>query len=126
MMLLSPSADNTVVMTLNEYAQGDGGYYLLRLRHRATGEVVSVILDKADDLSPSQDRYNQFTIPADVFANAPAGLWVYSVHEQASSTNTDPTASLRMVEHGWAKLIEAVEAPVQYTGADATYKVYEG
>ena len=124
MLTLSRSVDNNVVVTASELAVGDGAYFLFRFAHRATNEVVNTVVAKASNLSPNTDRYDQFTIPSVLFEDMPSGVYVYSVHEQASATNTDATLALRMVEYGWAKLIDEPAAAVAYDGAASTYKAY--
>ncbi len=122
---LNSSAEN-ITVTLNEKRTLTTGYYLFVFTHILTKNVVNKIYSFLDDDSGYQDRYNQFEInTATVFSGQPRGMWTYSVYEQASSTNTDPTG-LTEVERGVMQLIPVMEFEFEEYNESTTFKVYGG
>lgn len=126
MILLNFGQAGLITVTLNEKRTLDAGYYLFRFTHILTKNVVTKIYNFSEDISPSQERYNEFDITTDtVFSGQPIGQWIYKVYEQVSSTNTDE-AGLTLVERGIMVLRPATDFEFESYNEPTTYKAYGG
>lgn len=114
-----------LIVTLTEKVTISDPYYLFVFVHVLTKAVISFVKYIGQDESNFQSRYNQFTInPAIVFASAPIGEWHYTVYEQVSSSNTDPSQAGNELEYG--KLLidrTTAYAPTMYNQPQ-TYSAY--
>lgn len=125
MILLNFGQAGLITVTLNEKRTLDAGYYLFRFTHILTKNVVTKIYNFSEDISPSQERYNEFDITTDtVFSGSPIGQWIYKVYEQASSTNTEEGDSL--VERGIMMLRPVTDFEFESYNEPTTYKAYGG
>lgn len=117
-----------IVVTLNEFKTLTNPYYLFRFKHVETKQIVNLIFPASADESLYPNRYNQFTVNVSTsFANKPTGEWRYSVYEQASSSNTDPSLATGLVENGKMLLLPASEYELDAIyGNDTTFKAYNG
>lgn len=122
------SASDKIIVTLNELKTLINPYYLFRFIHVETKQVVSLIRASNLDESLFPERYNQFSIATVTsFLNKPTGEWHYTVYEQASSSNTDPTLSTSLLELGKMRLLPAAEYELagMYDNP-TTFKAYNG
>lgn len=87
------------------------------------------------DISPDPLRYNLFTIEESdtpdpvnaVVTLNPEGFWTYTIYDQSSTTNLDPTdASVAgVVETGRVKVIETVQTYKEHDITGNTYVAHE-
>lgn len=125
-LTLGQAAENMTV-TLNEKRTLTIGYYLFVFTHYTTKQTVTKIYNFIEDQSAYPGRFNQFVIDTTaVFTGKPTGQWLYSVYEQASSSNTDPSLATDEVEKGILTLKPAAPFDmIEYDGI-TTYKAYNG
>ena len=91
-------------------------------KNRSTNYEVKFVLLNNADTSAFKDRYNKFSIKVDkYFSSKPKGQYTYSVYQQTSTANTDPTG-LTLLESGIMWLNEAEEVFTEYQTTD-TYKI---
>ena len=125
MLLLTIGEDKDLIVTLNEKRTLDNGYYLFVFENVTTRDIVTKIFSFSEDESDYPERFNSFPLSSTVFQDENTGDWRYSVYEQSSSTNTDPTG-LTEVERGIMKLRPATDFSfTEYTGT-TSFKQYEG
>lgn len=89
--------------------------------------MVAFVQLYGSDISAYKYRYNRFDLVVNTyFLNSVEGIWDYTVYEQASSSNVDPTGLNQL--HGGSIYLSASTSfsPVKYTGQDNKYKVYNG
>lgn len=120
--LHSGQTGEKIIVTLTELTTLSNPYYLFVFTHTETKNVVAFVVGA--DESPYPERYNQFTVSAALFN--PDGYWLYEVHEQESSTNTDSAASGAIVEYGKMILYKVDEFEYQQYNEPVTYKAYNG
>lgn len=79
------------------------------------------------DISTYPNYYNEFILdePTDVDFDI-SGYYQYTVREQVSPTNTDPSLSGKVLEVGRMRVYEATEKPEQifYEGGVSSNEVY--
>jgi hypothetical protein len=125
-VLNKQSSADIFLVTLTENMTLNTPNFLFVFKNVTTKEIVNKIFTFAEDTSPHQLRFNQFTInTSSVFANQKAGQWIYKVYEQASDTNTD-TTGLNMLENG--KLLINEDARFEFIGhaPSSNFKGYAG
>lgn len=116
-----------VVLTLNELITISNPYFLFVFKHVGTKDIVTLLLSPADDLSLWPERYNKFLInPSIVFAGKHPGEWHYTVYEQASSSNVDPSTSGEIIENGKLMLGREVEFEFKKYESGTSFKTYNG
>lgn len=94
-------ATATVYLTLMETATLTSPYFLFAFTCRVPDDVVTAVLTPV----AITDRSERFDINVDtVFAGCDPGQYTYVVYEQASSSNTDPTAAGKELERGIVQL----------------------
>lgn len=116
-----------LIVTLTEKVTINDPYFLFVFTHILTKQVVSFIKSEAQDESDYPERFNQFTInPAVVFLSKQIGMWLYTIYQQASSSNTDTTLTQGVLEYG--KMIMERDPAFAYTIYDepTTIKAYNG
>lgn len=121
MITLTKGSTQNIIYTATEKSVLTNPYFLFVVTNQVKQNTVKFV---ATNVSTSR-RYDKSSVVVNnYFAGQDAGLWMYSVYEQASSTNTDPTG-LNMVEEGYLQLNEAT--PIQpdiYTGQNTGFKTY--
>jgi hypothetical protein len=117
--------ESPIIVTLTESVTIDNPYFLFVFYNNETKVTINKIFASSEDESPFPTRYNEFTIPADLFSDAQEGQWSLSVYEQSSSSNED-TANARLIESGIVNLEPAQpkEARKKYKPQSKTIKVY--
>ena len=128
--MLNLSAGNTAqrfIVTLSERVTLINPYYLFVFEQVTTKDQYSFIIPASGDLSQYPDRYNEFQIDMTArFANAKEGDYRYSVYEQSSPSNTNPSNATTLLEVGQMKLdVQPDRSYTKYSQAQ-TYKVYNG
>lgn len=116
-----------MILTLTESVTITAPYYLFVFTHATTKDVIAFVKAEVDDESNYPQRYNQFTINASVvFANQQPGEWHYTVYQQTSSSNIDPSAAGAALEYGKLYLDRATEFAYKQYDQPVTYKAYNG
>jgi hypothetical protein len=131
MINIIQAESNTVILTLTEKTTIDNPNYLFRLTSDQQHEDYCFI---AADTSLFKDRYNEFLIiettdpdnlNGEVYLPV-AGDYHYTVYQQASSTNLNPSLSGDIVEIGRCKVHPASDtSDTSYSGT-LTNNVYNG
>ena len=90
--------------------------------NRSSNLQVKFVQLNAADISLYKDRYNEFSIVTNTyFGSSLNGQYVYSIYEQASTSNTNP-AGLNLLETGILELDGTGISYTQYSTTD-TYKI---
>lgn len=125
MIHLQKGQTNKIVLTLSEKATLTNPNFLFVFKSRNSNEIVKFVVLGSSDLSTYKERFNSFNIVTNTyFATKLTGEWSYTIYEQASSSNTDPTLATGIVEQGQMNLKEATDFNfTSYNNAPNTYKV---
>lgn len=75
MLVLKPSQENTVVVTITEKAQSPSPAILFEFINEQSNENVRIL---GDDISMFVDRYNMFILDIGAMAQ---GYWSYTIYE---------------------------------------------
>lgn len=114
-----------MVVTLNERKTLTNPYYLFVFQNIQTRVDYPVVINSTSDLSSYPARFNEFQIDVQtVFGDVNVGDYNYSVYEQASSSNTDPTG-LNLLENGKMKM-RTTDTAIDAYETTTTYKAYKG
>ncbi len=105
-MLIEKNKTNTVILTLSEKTTLTNAYYLFEFISDETNNKVYFI---PTDISPNKVRYNEFTIIEPTNMSLTVGTYKYTIYEQASSSNTNPSG-LNVVEIGRVDVIGSTTA----------------
>ncbi len=74
--------------------------YLFIFENRSTNTEIKFVRLNNTDISAYKERYNEFTIVVNSFFNtALNGQYTYTIYEQASTSNLNPTG-LNLLESG--------------------------
>jgi hypothetical protein len=129
-MMLECKQDDTdieLIVTLTENISLTEPNFLFVFTHILTKDVIAFVMTEQDDESNYPNRYNQFTIdPSTLFAGYQPGVWNYTVYEQVSSTNTDPTLTGAPVEYGQLLLNRATDFAFTKYDSPTSFKTYNG
>jgi len=117
MIQLAEGATQYVYLTLTEKELLTDPNYLFVFQNRETNVVTKFIKLNATDVSAYKERYNKFQFVVNtLFSPTVRGEYTYSVYEQASTSNLDPTG-LNLLETG---LMKISESRTVYTEREAT------
>lgn len=122
MILINKDSTSTLTLTLTEKCYLSNPYFLFSFFNSVTQETKNFLLT---DTSQYTDRYNRFSFIEPTTADLIEGYWDYTVYEQASASNTDPTLAYGIVEIGKVKVVGTTPSATTYTGNDNTSIVYE-
>lgn len=126
MIYLVKGQTGTVILTLKEKQTLSAPNYLFYFKQRTSNDVVAFVLLNNTDLSAHKDRYNKFSINASThFANKLAGEWEYTIYEQASTSNLNPTLATGLLETGIMRLDETTTFDFTEYETTNTFKVRE-
>ena len=126
MIYLVKGQTGTVILTLKEKQTLAAPNYLFYFKQRTSNDVVTFVLLNNTDLSAHKDRYNKFSINASThFANKLAGEWEYTIYEQASTSNLNPTLATGLLETGIMRLDETTTFDFTEYETTNTFKVRE-
>lgn len=91
--------------------------YLFIFENRSTNTDIKFVKLNNTDISAYKERYNEFTIVVNTYFNtALNGQYTYSVYEQASPSNTNPTG-LNLLETG---IMELEGTTISFTEYETT------
>jgi hypothetical protein len=126
MIYLVKGQTGTVIPTLKEKQTLAAPNYLFYFKQRTSNDVVAFVLLNNADLSAHKDRYNKFSINASThFANKLAGEWEYTVYQQTSTSNLNPTLATGLLETGIMRLDESTTFEFTEYETTNTFKVRE-
>jgi len=120
-----------IVLTLTEKTTISNPNYLFEFKDNQTKELIYFI---AQDTSSFKERFNKFTItekanPNNLIGEVELildGQYAYTIREQASTTNLNPSLSGAIVETGKVTVTDTDEAIPTYTPDSNIIKVYNG
>ena len=124
------TANNSLTFTGYEKGVLVNPYYLFEFTKDDTSTSFYVI---GTDISTYQERFNECLITETTTPNTligeielVTGMYKYSIYEQASSTNLNPTG-LTEVETGYLRVRDlSIVNNIEYTGSTLTDTVYNG
>ena len=91
--------------------------YLFVFENRSTNTEIKFVRLNNTDISPYKERYNEFTIVVNSFFNtALNGQYTYTIYEQASTSNLNPTG-LNLLESG---IMELSGTTISFTEYETT------
>lgn len=100
MLILTKGQTQDIVVTLTEKQLLTNPNYFFIFTGMQTKDTVSFVLLNEADESPNKTRFNKFEIQVnDYFENEPVQQYIYTIYEQASSSNTNPSG-LNLLETG--------------------------
>jgi hypothetical protein len=122
MIHLTKGQTDSIILTLTEKQLLSNPNYLFVFTNRSSNLQVKFVQLNAADISLYKDRYNEFNIVTNTyFGSSLNGQYVYSIYEQASTSNTNP-AGLNLLETGILELDGTGISYTQYSTTD-TYKI---
>jgi hypothetical protein len=106
-----------IILTLTEKQLLTSPNYLFIFENRSTNTDIKFVRLNNTDISAYKERYNEFTIVVNSFFNtALNGQYTYSIYEQTSTTNTNPTG-LNLLESG---IMELEGTTISFTEYETT------
>jgi hypothetical protein len=106
-----------IILTLTEKQLLTSPNYLFIFENRSTNTDIKFVKLNNTDISPYKERYNEFTIVVNTYFNtALNGQYTYTIYEQTSTTNTDPTG-LNLLESG---IMELEGTTISFTEYETT------
>lgn len=131
MITINRGETNTVILTLSEKTTIEDAVYLFEFINDQSGKTKYFI---AQDISTNKIRFNQFVIEENNTEILLTGVvkldqldsWKYTIREQASSTNLDPTLSGGIVEIGKVLVLQTQSEIPTFTSVQNEIKVFNG
>ena len=106
-----------IILTLTEKQLLTSPNYLFIFENRSTNTDIKFVKLNNTDISAYKERYNEFTIVVNSYFNtALNGQYTYTIYEQTSTTNTDPTG-LNLLESG---IMELEGTTISFTEYETT------
>jgi hypothetical protein len=106
-----------IILTLTEKQLLTSPNYLFIFENRSTNTDIKFVKLNNTDISAYKERYNEFTIVVNTYFNtALNGQYTYTIYEQTSTTNTDPTG-LNLLETG---IMELEGTTISFTEYETT------
>jgi hypothetical protein len=106
-----------IILTLTEKQLLTSPNYLFIFENRSTNTDIKFVRLNNTDISAYKERYNEFTIVVNSFFNtALNGQYTYTIYEQTSTTNTNPTG-LNLLETG---IMELEDTTISFTEYETT------
>jgi len=106
-----------IILTLTEKQLLTSPNYLFIFENRSTNTEIKFVRLNNTDISAYKERYNEFTIVVNSFFNtALNGQYTYTIYEQTSTTNTNPTG-LNLLESG---IMELSGTTISFTEYETT------
>lgn len=114
-----------VIVTLKEKATLSAPNYLFIFTSKVTNLQIKFVLLNNTDLSAYKDRFNEFSLVVNTyFATALPGEYGYTIYEQTSSSNLDPSLATGILETGQMELNNSTDFEfTTYNATTNTYKV---
>ena len=117
MIRLTKGQTQNIILTLTEKQTLTSTNYLFIFENRSTNTDIKFVRLNNTDISAYKERYNEFTIVVNSFFNtALNGQYSYSIYEQTSTTNTNPTG-LNLLESG---IMELSGTTISFTEYETT------
>ena len=117
MIRLNNGQTQNIILTLTEKQLLTSPNYLFIFENRSTNTDIKFVRLNNTDISAYKDRYNEFTIVVNSFFNtALNGQYTYTIYEQTSTTNTNPTG-LNLLESG---IMELSGTTISFTEYETT------
>jgi hypothetical protein len=106
-----------IILTLTEKQLLTSPNYLFVFENRSTNTEIKFVRLNNTDISAYKERYNEFIIVVNSFFNtALNGQYTYTIYEQTSTTNTNPTG-LNLLESG---IMELEGTTISFTEYETT------
>jgi hypothetical protein len=117
MIQLTKGQTQNIILTLTEKQTLTSPNYLFVFENRSTNTDVKFVKLNNTDISAYKERYNEFTIVVNSHFNTSLnGQYTYSVYEQASTSNLNPTG-LNLLETG---IMELSGTTISFTEYETT------
>lgn len=117
MIQLTKGQTQNIILTLTEKQTLTSPNYLFVFENRSTNTDVKFVKLNNADISQYKERYNQFSIVVNSYFNTSLnGQYTYTVYEQASPSNLDPTG-LNLLETG---IMELEGTTISFTEYETT------
>ena len=117
MIRLTKGQTQNIIFTLTEKQTLTSPNYLFIFENRSTNTEIKFVKLNATDTSAYKDRFNQFSIVVNTYFNtALNGQYTYTIYEQASTSNLNPTG-LNLLESG---IMELSGTTISYTKYETT------
>ncbi len=117
MIRLTKGQTQNIILTLTEKQTLTSPNYLFIFENRSTNTDIKFVRLNNTDISEYKERYNEFTIVVNSFFNtALNGQYTYTIYEQTSTTNTNPTG-LNLLESG---IMELEGTTISFTEYETT------
>jgi len=114
---LTKGQTQNIILTLTEKQTLTSPNYLFIFENRSTNTDIKFVKLNNTDISPYKERYNEFSIVVNSYFNtALNGQYTYTIYEQTSTTNTDPTG-LNLLETG---IMELEGTTISFTEYETT------
>jgi hypothetical protein len=114
---LTKGQTQNIILTLTEKQTLTSPNYLFIFENRSTNTEIKFVRLNNTDISPYKERYNEFTIVVNSFFNtALNGQYTYTIYEQASTSNLNPTG-LNLLESG---IMELSGTTISFTEYETT------
>lgn len=131
MQIINKGQANNLVFTLFELTTISNPTYLLEVENKQTKSKAYCIL--TNELTLEITRYNEFVVTETTSPNPllseislSEGDHLYTVYEQASTTNLDPTGLTAVEQMELQVKDSSANTNTAYEGASTTNTVYEG
>ena len=119
MIQLTKGQTQNIILTLTEKQTLTNPNYLFVFENRSTNTDVKFVKLNNTDISAYKERYNEFSIVVNSHFNTSLnGQYTYSVYEQASTSNLNPTG-LNLLETG---IMELEGTTISFTEYETTSK----
>jgi hypothetical protein len=106
-----------IILTLTEKQLLTSPNYLFIFENRSTNTEIKFVRLNNTDISAYKERYNEFSIVVNTYFNTSLnGQYTYTIYEQTSTTNTDPTG-LNLIESG---IMELEGTTISFTEYETT------
>jgi hypothetical protein len=117
MIQLTKGQTQNIILTLTEKQTLTNPNYLFVFENRSTNIDVKFVKLNNTDISAYKERYNEFSIVVNSHFNTSLnGQYTYSVYEQASTSNLNPTG-LNLLETG---IMELSGTTISFTEYETT------
>ncbi len=117
MIQLTKGQTQNIILTLTEKQTLTSPNYLFIFENRSTNTDVKFVKLNNTDISQYKERYNEFSIVVNSYFNTSLnGQYTYTVYEQASTSNLDPTG-LNLLETG---IMELEGTTISFTEYETT------
>jgi hypothetical protein len=114
---LTKGQTQNIILTLTEKQLLTSPNYLFVFENRSTNTEIKFVKLNATDISAYKDRFNEFSIVVNNYFNtALNGQYTYTIYEQTSTTNTNPTG-LNLLESG---IMELTGTTISFTEYETT------